>query len=96
MARPKQEEISGLTGPGVEVPRIKKLDQLGDKFIEIRDEKAELAEKLGDTEKSMIEVMVENGISKYRFGDQEITIKPGKNHVKIKTVKVEGAEPEAE
>lgn len=92
MARPKQDEIPGIQGEGVSKPVIKELDRLGDKFIDIRDQKAELASKLTKVEAQMAEIMAENQISKYHFSDQEVILKPGKTHVKIKTVKVEGSE----
>lgn len=95
MARIKQTEIP-MEGEGVAPVKYKDLDRLGDKFIEIRDEKAELATALGKVEASIIEKMIEKGIAKYRFGDQEITVKPGKEHVKVKTVKVDGEASEGE
>lgn len=78
-----------MTGKGVEIPKFKDLDRLGDKFTSIRDEKAELATKLGDVEKSIVDKMAEHGLNKYRFGDQEIVLKPGHTHIKVKTVKVQ-------
>lgn len=36
------------------------------------------------------------GLTKYRFSDQEMILKPGKTHVKVKTVKVEGVEGNGE
>lgn len=91
--RPKQDDL-GMSGPGVEVPRIKKLDALGDKFIEIRDAKADLATKLKDTEKKMAEVMAENNLTVYKWSDQIMTIKVGATHIKVKTVRAEGVETE--
>lgn len=91
MARPKQTEIP-MEGQGVAPTKIKELDRLGDKYVEIRDEKAELATKLGDVERRMADIMIENGMSKYQWSDQEMIIKPGKTHVTVKTVKAEGVE----
>lgn len=90
-----------MEGPGVGQVKHRDIDRLGDKFIEIRDEKAALATKLGETEKAIVDKMVEKGLTKYTFGDQEVIVKPGKNHIRIRTIKVEGAEangaePEAE
>ncbi len=78
-----------MEGKGVSIPRYKDLDRLGDQFITVRDQKAELATKLGETEKKIIEKMREHGLTKYRFSDQEAVYKPGKDHIKIKTVKAE-------
>ena len=92
MARPKQSEMP-IEGPGVSTPRFKDLDRLADQFIEIRDSKAELAAELGTIEVKIAEKMVEHGLSRYKFSDQEVILKPGKQHIKIKTVKVESGEP---
>lgn len=92
MPRPKPQELPNLTGAGVELPSHKDLDRLGDKFTETRDEKAKLATKLSDLEKKIIELMTEKGLKNYRFGDQEMEVKETRLHVKVKTVKVEGAE----
>jgi hypothetical protein len=81
-----------MDGPGIGVPKYKDIDRLGDKFIEVRDEKAELAGKLTKIEGEIAELMADKGISKYRFADQEVILKPGKTHVKIKTVKAEGVD----
>lgn len=91
--RPKQEEIA-LEGAGVAPVKDKKLDALCDKFIDLRDEKAALAEKLGQTEAQILERMAELGITIHRFADQEARINPGKSHVKVKTVKADAAATE--
>lgn len=90
----KQDDLPAMTGPGVEQPKFKDLDRLGDKFIEIRDEKAALATKLGEVEKKIADCMAEHSLLKYQFSDQEIVLKPGKNHIKIKTVKATAADSE--
>lgn len=81
-----------MEGPGVSTQKFKDIDRLGDKFIEIRDQKAKLATDLGKVEEKIAAAMGEHGITKYRFADQEVILKPGKTHVKIKTVKAEGVE----
>lgn len=78
-----------MEGPGVAPVVDKKLDALCDKFIEIRDEKAALAEKLGETEAKILDRMMELKISQHRFSDQVAIVKEGKSHVKIKTVKAD-------
>lgn len=90
MPRPKPLELPAMEGVGVELPKDKTLDNLGDKFISIRDEKATLATKLSDLEKKIIERMGEKGLKSYRFGDQEMEVKETKLHVKVKSVKVDG------
>jgi len=93
MPRQKQTEMP-IEGPGVAPVKFKDLDRLGDSFIEVRDQKAKLATELGELEKKIADAMTEHGISKYMFGDQEMVLEQGKTHVKIKTVKTEGVEPD--
>ena len=81
-----------MEGPGVSTPKFKDIDRLADKFIEIRDQKAELATELGDIEQKIAEKMQEHGLTKYRFSDQEVVIKSGHLKVKIKTVKVKSVD----
>lgn len=83
-----------MEGPGVSIPKHKDIDKLADQFVEKRDTKATLASQMGDIERKIIEKMIEHGLTRYRFSDQEIIIKPGKNHVKVKTVKVDPADAE--
>lgn len=85
----KTQDLPGVEGPGVSLPKFKDLDRLADKFIEVRDQKAELATKLGDLEKQIADKMIHHGLDRYKFSDQEVIIKTGKTHIKIKTVKAE-------
>lgn len=91
--RPKQTELP-VSGPGVSQQKFKDLDKLGDEFIEIRDDKAELAEKMTAVTAAIVKAMHEHEIDIYRFGDQEIEIVSGKEKIKIKTVTAEGTEGE--
>lgn len=81
-----------MEGAGVAPLRYKDIDRLADKFIEVRDSKAELAKELTKIEGRIAEAMEEHGITKYTFSDQEVILKPGKAHVKIRTVATEGVE----
>jgi hypothetical protein len=83
---PKQEEMP-IEGPGVAPVKDRKLDNLCDSLLEDRDSKAALAEKMTATEAKILDRMAELLITVHRFGDQLATIKVGKNHVKIKTIK---------
>ena len=91
--RPAQEEIP-MEGKGVAPVTDKKLTKLGEDFIDKRDSKATLAEEMTGLETKIKDRMAEVGIEVYRFGDQEMRIKLGKAHVKVKTVKNEGADEE--
>lgn len=81
-----------MEGPGVATPRYKDLDKLADKFVDVRDQKAELASELGKIEAKIIEKMIEHGVEKYRYADKEVFVKPGKKHARVKTVKVDSDE----
>jgi hypothetical protein len=87
--RPKAQDLPNMVGDGVGLKKDKQLEALGDRFIEVRDEKAELATELGKLETQILDRMTVLGMSEFRFGDQIMVQKTGKTHVKIKTVKVE-------
>ena len=87
--RPKVQDLPGVDGPGVGQKKDKKLEELGDKFIDVRDEKAELATELTKLEALILDRMTVLGMDEFRFGDQIMVQKKGKTHVKIKTVKVD-------
>lgn len=95
MARPKQNEMP-LKGEGVEVTTDKKLIQLADQFVELRDKKADLATSITATEVKILDRMVELKIASFRFADQLVLLTTGKNHVKIKTVQVESDDAPAD
>jgi hypothetical protein len=86
----KPQDLPGVEGPGVSIPKFKDLDKLGDKFIDLRDEKAALAGKMTKLEDQIVELMRDHDITRYVFGDQEMVLKEGKVHVRVKTVKVGG------
>lgn len=83
-----------MEGKGVAPVKDKKLDALADDFIEKRDKKAKLAEEMTAIESKIIDRMKEIDAELYRYADREVRIEQGKAHVRIKTVKNEGAEAE--
>jgi hypothetical protein len=87
MAKPKQIEIP-IEGKGVSPVKDRKLDKLGDEFIENRDTKARLAGELAGIESKIIDRMTELEIKSYKFSDQLVSIKTGKHHITIKTIKI--------
>ena len=92
--RPHVQDLPNMVGDGVALKQFKELDKLGETFIDLRDDKAKLAEELTGVEKNILDAMIKHGLTRYTFSDQEMLIKPGATHVKIKTVKV-GTEAEA-
>jgi hypothetical protein len=88
MPRPEPGEL-GLKGQGVEAVVHKDINRLADKFEDLLTQRASLSEQIGDTETALMEKMKEKGLEKYRYRDQMVTFKPGKDHIKIKTVKAD-------
>ncbi len=99
MARKNKEQVidlPGIKGEGVELPSDKVLDKLGEKYIDLRDQKAKLAEEITALDKKAVERLAELGWQRYRFRDQEMFVKQGDPHIKIRTVEVGGANGEGE
>lgn len=88
--RPKQGDL-----PGVEGIKDKKLKALGDEFIDLRDNKAQLAKDMTACEAKIMDRMEELDLRVFVFGDQEMRIDPGKRHVKVKTIQNEGQSEDA-
>jgi hypothetical protein len=91
MPKPKQDDLGGMTGPGVEQPRHRDLDRLADKYDDLLENRAEISTSIGETEKQILDKMKEKGLTKYRYRDQVVEFKPGKDHIKIKTVKADSS-----
>lgn len=87
MSRAEAKELPGIEGPGVAPFKDSALTKLGGKLDDLRDQRATLAEQITQAEKSAVERMIELGISRYRYGDREMILKPGNAHVKTKEVK---------
>lgn len=90
---PKAEQTEmGIEGPGVSPVKDKKLDNLGRKFRDLREESASIGEQKTKNESEILERMKELGIKVYKLDDQLLTVKPAKRHVALKTIKAEGAD----
>lgn len=81
-----------MEGPGVGQVKDRVLERLGGKLDDLRDQRATLAEQITQAEKTAVERMKEKGLSRYRYGDREMILKPGSDHIKCKEVKGDGAE----
>lgn len=92
MKRPQTDDLGGMDGPGVALPKIKALDKLGSEFVDIRDQKAALATQLTDLTNRAVTLMQEHKVERYTFADQEIRIKTGKTKIVVKTIKGEDDE----
>lgn len=91
--KPEQSEMD-IKGPGVERVSIPEVEKAARIYVTCRDERMELLEEEIEFKKKLREVMHANedkigkdrdGSMIYRFGDQLIVLKPGKEDVKVKT-----------
>lgn len=93
MPRPKQNDLP-IEGEGVAPKKIKKLDIAADDYVEKRDTRMQWTEKEADAKAVLIQLMIEHKLERYRFGDQEVVLKPGSAGVKVKTVDSVGGDEE--
>lgn len=89
-----------LKGKGVERVQIKAVDNAIGRYVKARDERMELTKKEVETKQALIKVMRDNkdkigedgdGVMLYRHDDLLVTLKHGKDDIKVKT---EGTEEE--
>lgn len=83
-----------FNGPGVAPVKIKAIDQAAIKYVNIRDERMQLTEKECELRATLIEVVHghadaigknEKGEIVYKFDDLIVTLKPGKDKVKVRS-----------
>jgi hypothetical protein len=98
MIRQQQEDLGGMEGPGIAPVKIKEIDKHVALYTAARDEHGQVTEKLTNAKKLLIEVMHKheaeitkdaNGELIYRCGDEVVTVKPGKEDLKVKTAPLE-------
>jgi hypothetical protein len=96
MARTKKEKTEelGLTGPGVERVAIKAVDRAVERYVSVRDERMELTKKEVEKKVELIALMREHkdkiGVDKdgamvYRHDDLIVTLRHGKDDLKVRT-----------
>ena len=85
-----------MEGPGVALPKHKDLDRLGDKYKTLLEQRAETSTEITKVEGRIADAMSEKGLTRYVYSDQEMILKPGKTHIRIKTIKAEGVEANGE
>lgn len=83
---PKQEDIPGVEGPGVSRPKVKEIDKAAAKYIGIRDDRMTLTEKEVEARATLSEVMHKHNLTRYIYDDQLVTVEPGKEKIKVRTV----------
>lgn len=93
--KPKQEELPGVTGPGVGNTRIPSIDKVASRWISHKDdrcaalvkEKAAKAELIEKIKESKEEIGVDsNGEIIYRYNDQAIILTPGPDKLRIEAL----------
>jgi hypothetical protein len=95
MARTKDKtEELGLKGPGVERVAIKAVDRAVERYVSARDERMELTKKEVERKVELIAIMKEHkekiGVDKdgsmiYRHDDLLVTLRHGKDELKVRT-----------
>jgi hypothetical protein len=89
----KTQEL-GLTGPGVERVTIKAVDRAVDRYVLARDERMELTKKEVEKKVELIAIMKEHkdkigvdaeGSMIYRHDDLLVTLRHGKDDLKVRT-----------
>ena len=96
----KTQEL-GLTGPGVERVSIKAVDRAVDRYVAVRDERMELTKKEVEKKIELIAIMKEHkdkigvdaeGSMVYRHDDLLVTLRHGKDDLKVRTSEDEEGE----
>lgn len=98
MPKDTQEDL-GMTGPGVESPRIKAIDKAIAEYVPIRDERIALSVQEKQAKKKLIDLVHanadkigrgEDGSISYRTNeDILLTLTPTEEKIKVKTPKGE-------
>lgn len=92
--RPEQSEIA-INGVGVAPIKIPAIDKAARVYISVRDDRMALTEKECAAKSKLVEVVHEHetaigrnpeGALIYRFDDLQVTLKGGKENVKVRSV----------
>jgi hypothetical protein len=76
----KQTELKGIEAP---FPAV---EDAAEKYIDVRDKRMSLTEKEVDARAVLVHEMQKEKLTSYRFDDQVVTLLPGKEKVRVKTV----------
>src|SRR6266436_4885032 len=101
--KPKNTELPGIEGDGVAPLSIPEIDKLAEKYVRERDKRCELTPKEVEAKENLIAAIHKHveadtiqkdrdGTVVYRYEDQTIILKPGKETLKVKAT----PEPETE
>jgi hypothetical protein len=90
----KSTDLPGMTGPGVERISIPSVDKLVDRYVKARDIRMEHTKREVEAKTALIDELRENkdkigtdrdGTIVYRHDDLIVTLKHGKDDLKVKT-----------
>ncbi len=96
MAKQKQKDLPGVEGPGVAPVRITEIDDLAEAYVKERDKRCAMTPREITAKEKLIEAIHKhadkigrdsNGEIVYRFDDTVVTLKPGKEQLKVKELK---------
>ncbi len=91
--KPKQDDIPGIEGPGVSRPKFPVIDKAARVWISLKTERCAFLEKEKAAKKIVIDKIKEhgeeigvdsNGEIVYRYDDQLLCVKPGKDVLVVK------------
>jgi len=101
MSKKKQLDLPGIKGPGVAPKRIPEIDKKADQYIRERDKRCEMTPREIAAKGKLIDAIHKhkdeigadkNGEIVYRYDDVVITLKPGKELLKVRSLGDESEE----
>jgi hypothetical protein len=72
---PKQDDLAGVEGPGVSVPKIKAVEEAFDALIGARTKRMSWGEKEGEASAALVELFHKHNLRVYTFDDKRYTLK---------------------
>lgn len=82
----KQEELPEMVGEGVEVKRIRSINNAADKYVDVRDQRMALTEQEVEARTNLLNLMKEHKLEMYSYDGHVVKIETGKDKVKVQSV----------
>lgn len=92
---PKQKELDGMVGPGVEKPQIAEIDKAAANYVLARDRRIQLTAKEVETKEKLIGLLhahedklgrAADGSIRYEFDDNLVELAPTKEKLTVKAL----------
>lgn len=101
-AKPKQDDLPEMVGPGIAPVKIPKVDKLAREYVEWRDQRISALEAEVEAKRKLIEALhfhadqitLPDGTMAYHYDDSLITLEAGKETLKIKASHVKDKDQE--